>query len=313
MDLDADGSVDADGDAEREQTVDADGDADADGEADDPSNGPSRVGTPAKPAPPKVDGVSTPARAAALAGARPATPGSASRTRQAQTDIQRAQASHAAAAMHIQNLIALRAPVFELGVDATLVDPRALSNVDDASIALSLSALFPDLPVYSDFLLASDPQMDKRIEDSSAWSGRLSHVTKLLESKPLLVSTVQPGRTRTTKGWEPATSVYLDDSKEMVDPREIVPNTSSGECHLLLERTTIDRANLRLSQSSSLAPSPSPRTAPPNLSSSPPRSPTPTFAPPRSTGLPRRTLASSRSSSSTAPTGTSLPRSSTRR
>lgn len=237
MDLDADGSVDADGEAEREQTVDVDGDADADGEADDPSSGPSRVGTPAKPAPPKVDGASTPARAAALAGgARPATPGSAARAGQSQTDVQRAQASHAAAAMHIQNLIALRAPVFELGVDATMVDPRALSNVDDASIALSLSALFPDLPVYSDFLLASDPQMDKRIEDSSAWSGRLSHVTKLLESKPLLVSTVQPGRTRTTRGWEPATSVYLDDSKEMVDAREIVPNTSSGDVPLLFER-----------------------------------------------------------------------------
>ena len=230
MDVDADGSVEADGEAGREQTVDADGDGEADAEAEGDVAAAAAAAvkaggsTPAKAAPVKSDGAATPARAAALAGPsgtpRPGTPGSRGAP---------SAASHAAAAMHIQNLIALRAPVFELGVESTLVDPRALSNVDDASIALSLSALFPDLPLYSDFLLASDPQMDKRIEDSSAWSGRLSHVSKLLESKPLLVSTVQPGRTRTTKGWEPSTSVFLDDSRELVDPREIVPTTTSGE------------------------------------------------------------------------------------
>lgn len=215
---------------EREMTVDADGEVDADGDADGEVEGEVEVTG-------KVDGAATPTKASALAAGggagtpRTGTPrvgGAATGT--PQTEAQRAQATHAAAAMHIQNLIALRAPVFELGVESTLVDPRALSNVDDARIALSLSALFPDLPLYSDFLLASDPQMDKRIEDSSAWAGRLSHVTRLLESKPLLVSTVQPGRTRTVKGWEPATSVLLDDSREMVDAREVVPNTSSGAC-----------------------------------------------------------------------------------
>lgn len=220
MDVDADGSVDAEGDA--------DADADAEGEADDGEA--AKTAADEVPVATDVPAQAGPVAAAAAqavgqTGSRPGTP-SRGAGAGGQTDATRAQA--AAAAAHIQNLIALRAPVFELGSDATMVDPRALSQVEDDSIALSLSALFPDLPLYSDFLLASDPAMEKRIEDSSAWAGRISHVTKLLESKPLLLSTVQPSKTKTTQGWDPATAAFLDDSKDQADVKETpTPQTAS--------------------------------------------------------------------------------------
>lgn len=219
VDVDADGSVDGD--------ADADEDADAEGEEDVPVASTSKA-TGQDAMLTSTTAASAPLGAVSADGppeSRSETPNKANTAQS--VDAKRIQAS-AAAAAHIQNLIALRAPVFELGPEATVVDPRALSNVEDDTIALNLSALFPDLPLYSDTLSASDPSMEKRIEDSSAWAGRLSHVTRLLETKPLLVSTVQPSKTRTTAGWDPATAVMLDESKEVVDiTKDTAPHTAS--------------------------------------------------------------------------------------
>lgn len=175
--------------------VDADGDADADGEADDASVA-------------GASGLATPLRVKAEAGAEGSVP------RPLATGFTDAQRAHAAS-LQIQRAIALRAPLFELGRDATFIDPRAFSNADDV-LSNSLSDLFPELPLYSD----ADP-LDKRFEESSAGAGRLTNVTRLLGAKPLLVSTLQPSRVRTRNGWDPSIGSLVDDTKEVVEQREI--------------------------------------------------------------------------------------------
>ncbi|KAK4054821.1 RNA polymerase II transcription elongation factor SpEAF [Microbotryomycetes sp. JL201] len=211
MDVDADGSEDADGDID-----DSRGEADvsvegAEGEtAADSSSSAVAKPTEGSASQPETTSNTRPGSPSTKTGA--ATP---------------AEVQKQSTAAHVQNLIALRAPVFELGPETTIVDPQALSDVDDPSLSASLSAMFPDLPLYSDFLLASDPATEKRIEDSSAWAGRLTHVTKLLETKPLLVSTIQPGRMRKQAAWDPSTAHFLEDQRDPADQRDSVPHTNS--------------------------------------------------------------------------------------
>ncbi|KAM0793146.1 hypothetical protein ACM66B_000622 [Microbotryomycetes sp. NB124-2] len=211
MDIDADGSEDADGENEAKGDAGPPGDT-ADGEA--PAD--SSLTTTAK----ATEGVAS--QSGTSTNTRPGTPSTKQGGAATPADSQK-QSS----AAHVQNLIALRAPVFALGPETTIVDPQALSDVDDPSLSASLSAMFPDLPLYSDFLLASDPSTEKRIEDSSAWAGRLTHVTKWLETKPLLVSTIQPGRMRKRGTWDSSTAHFLEDQKDLADQRETVPHTNS--------------------------------------------------------------------------------------
>lgn len=220
MDVDADGEVDAEGD-EREATVDADADgevdaedadADADGEADDATVVKTEPDT-APEIPPSV-----PAPLAVGAGAV--------------TEAQRAALNQQANAVRLQNLVTYRAPVFSFGHDVTVIDPRQLaasSGVEiDPTISGSLVSLFPEIPLYTkEFNI--DPQNEKRFEDSSSWGGKLSFVTHLLETKPLLVSTLDPARNRGRDGWDPSIASLLDESPS-TDHRE-VPPTTSGATH----------------------------------------------------------------------------------
>lgn len=149
-----------------------------------------------------------------------------------------AEASRAnAQAQQVSKSMAFRNPVFDMTPVETVIDPLALAAAfdeagtasEDTAVFLQrgLNELFPELPLYSDFIIANDATLARRAEDSSAWSGRLAHVTRLLETKPTLVSTLQPGRTRTSTGWSPALVDALEDSKEPFEGREAVPHTAS--------------------------------------------------------------------------------------
>ncbi|KAI5481530.1 chromatin modification-related protein [Pseudohyphozyma bogoriensis] len=196
MDVDADGEDDAEGEA------------DADGEADDAS---ATLGGSAQPATPAVKPEAT-----------PTTPGTARLPPNA-SDAQRSHAN----ALHIQHLINLRAPVFELGPGATLVDNNTLPSSDDPA-SQPLVNLFPDLPLYSDFLTGIDPALDRRFDEASGWAGRLNHISHWLDAKPLLVSTIQPGRTKTKDGWDASAPAFLDDTREGQHELRDVPPTSSS-------------------------------------------------------------------------------------
>jgi len=257
------------GKAATEADADAEGEASADaaGEADESTPAPSTVAPTATasanttPAPGVVPVASAPQGRGKAGGSMgnestPVPPtGAVSRQQAAQLEAQRAHAQ----AQHVQKLIFFRNPIFDAGIDETVVDPLVLAALrdaitpspgssssstaaapastttdrkplpaDDPFLSYTFAALFPDLPLYSDFVVANDPALDRRVEESSAWSGRLTHVTRLLESKPLLVSTLEPGRTRTTRGWRPSTAADIEDVKDPLDGRETVPPTASA-------------------------------------------------------------------------------------
>ncbi|GAA5831804.1 hypothetical protein JCM11251_003891 [Rhodosporidiobolus azoricus] len=247
-----------------EEDADAEGEEDADGEEDDSTPATAGEGaavftsTSATPAPSTASvPVANAPRGAGKAGGstgNEATPGPPAGTlSRAQAAALEAQRAHAEARQTF-NIISFRNPIFDLSSEETIVDPLTLAALREASLAAAaavtdgdrkspsssppaaddsllshtFATLFPDLPAFSDFVVAQDPSLDRRIEDSSAWAGRLAHVTRLLESKPLLVSTLQPGRTRTKQGWTPGTAAALEDIRDPVDPRETVPATASA-------------------------------------------------------------------------------------
>lgn len=204
MDLDADGEVDAEGDAEKGRE------------------------SAAKPTTSTSTSNSTPAPEG-----RPIMSGPSSSTTPVSHAAAQSEAQRAARAtlLQIQTIMALRAPIFELPVSATIVDPASLYNLTTSlSEPLSLGALFPDLPIYSDFQLATDFPSDKRIEESSAWAGRLSNVSRHFDSRLLLVSTVVPSRTRGRDGgWDPMAKNWLDETKEAVPEHQDQPVSRSSE------------------------------------------------------------------------------------
>ena len=121
------------------------------------------------------------------------------------------------------SLALLRAPIFELDARATIIDAAALDD-NGAEFALSMDLLFPDLPLYS--IPTPDAAHDKRIEEASAFSGRITNVSKHFDSRPLLVSTLQPSKTRSPAGWNAAMSYNLEDVKEFGDNLELSPVAS---------------------------------------------------------------------------------------
>ncbi|BGP04928.1 Chromatin modification-related protein EAF1 [Rhodotorula toruloides] len=238
---------------EMSEDVDADGEEDADGEADDATPAPAQAtaatssghsttkSTPANPVVPVANAPPGAGKAGGSAGNEatpaPSTSGM-SRSQAQQLAAERADAQ----ARHVQNLITFRRPIFDAPHDDTVVDPLFLAALQEAAVeaaslpldenpflAYDFTNLFPDLPLYSDFTVASDPSLDRRVEDSSAWAGRLAHVTRLLESKPLLVGTLEPSKTRIDKEhWAPGTGTFIEDIKEPIDPRETAPTSASA-------------------------------------------------------------------------------------
>lgn len=124
-----------------------------------------------------------------------------------------------------QLLATLRAPIFSTSVTTTIVSPAELLEsldpeaaaallgieVGDLSNAadllepgsLSFSKMFPELPLYGGVSLPdANSKSDRRWDEGSLnQPPRLTHVTKLLDSRPLLVSTLEPSKNRAHGRW----------------------------------------------------------------------------------------------------------------
>ena len=136
------------------------------------------------------------------------------------------------------SLTALRAPIFDLGAQESIIDVSTLDYQDDGQLPLTMEILFPELPIYS--IIPPDAAHDKRIEEASAFSGRISNVSKHFDSRPLLVSTLQPAKTRSTAGWNATMSYNLEDVKEIGDAHELLPVTSSKSYRILVPSHSTD-------------------------------------------------------------------------
>lgn len=150
-----------------------------------------------------------------------------------------------------QLLATLRAPIFSTNVTTTVVSPSALLEsldpeaaaallgieVGDLSNAaellepgtLSFSKMFPELPLYGG-VSVPDPssKSDRRWDEGSLnQPPRLTHVTKLLDSRPLLVSTLEPSKNRANGRWLPDSDWVV--AAEQSDPlRGVADGADSG-------------------------------------------------------------------------------------
>ncbi|SPO44566.1 related to Chromatin modification-related protein EAF1 [Moesziomyces antarcticus] len=156
-----------------------------------------------------------------------------------------------AAELPQQLLATLRAPIFSTNVTTTIVSPAALLEsldpeaaaallgieVGDLSTtadllepdALSFSKMFPELPLYGGVSLP-DPssKSDRRWDEGSLnQPPRLTHVTKLLDSRPLLVSTLEPSKNRADGRWLPDSDWIV--AAEQSDPlRGVADGADTG-------------------------------------------------------------------------------------
>lgn len=115
-------------------------------------------------------------------------------------------------------MTAIRAPIFGLDTTATSVSPWALLQNLDPQMSSALTQLdgtldakdldfgrlFPELPQYAPPNATSDEGAapKRRDEGAGASSSRLVHVSRLLDAKPALVSTLDPANHRANGQWQ---------------------------------------------------------------------------------------------------------------
>ncbi|CDS01131.1 hypothetical protein [Sporisorium scitamineum] len=243
-----------------------DDDADADADDVEAATAALVSGEPAKPPKVEVvrEPLAQPERMPALAAAPEPTTSSTTSANPAPKETQAAdnKLAHAlrsepkdaestlTAELPPQLLATLRAPIFSTSVTTTVVSPAALLEsldpeaaaallgieVSDLSNAadllspdsLSFSKMFPELPLYAGVSVPdSNSKSDRRWDEGSLnQPPRLTHVTKLLDSRPLLVSTLEPSKNRANGRWLPDSDWIV--AAEQSDPQRGVTDGSDA-------------------------------------------------------------------------------------
>jgi chromatin modification-related protein VID21 len=196
-------------------------DVDAEGEADGGTG--REVKQEPDPAKPLVSVSATPAPASESAPPPPApsAPAAGGDAIQRQpTTPATAEAPSQQSLGSFQNLVAVREPIFALPTTEFYVDPTTFASVADATDPHLFHTYLPDLPLYEAPAVPSETKADKRFDESTPHHSRLSHQTRLLDSKPILLSTLQPGRKRTRDGgWRDMSDITGDDPREWAETR----------------------------------------------------------------------------------------------
>lgn len=133
----------------------------------------------------------------------------------------------------------LRAPIFSMDVSSTLVSPTSLLQSFDAEAAAdllgmdmkdlqalldssatwSISALFPELPKFEPPAAPDRGKLDKRWDDGSLNQlPRLTQISRMLDAKPVLVSTLEPAKNRAHGRWKDDSDWVL--AAKLADPHQ---------------------------------------------------------------------------------------------
>ena len=125
-----------------------------------------------------------------------------------------------------EQLIHLRSPLLHLPDTATTVSLSQLPldkvlgpDASERTNTELIGGLLPDIPFYemSSVPPAGDPsRIDRRFDESSAHYNRITHVSKWFDSKPFLVSTLNPAKKlKLDNTWGDLADIGVGD-----DPRE---------------------------------------------------------------------------------------------
>lgn len=145
---------------------------------------------------------------------------------------------------------AVRAPIFSMDATATSVSPWTLLHSLDPDTAstllqidggsdgemlksldpmqLDFARLFPELPQYAPPTLPEETRggTDRRRVEGAAQS-RLAHVTRLMDTRPVLVSTLEPALNRSRGQWD--TALDAPDIPEHMQPASLLFARRAGK------------------------------------------------------------------------------------
>lgn len=147
-----------------------------------------------------------------------------------------------------QRLKALRAPLLDkVNLSSTVIDLKHLSLVDPVfdnqekgSTGLltydpvKLPDLFPDLVTFGPFMSRDDSKgkPDKRVDETTNL-GKVTYTSRLMDIKPVLLSTLQPGEKRRHGEWVDLGEFYpAEDSNTELKPTEFYMPSPPGQLPL---------------------------------------------------------------------------------
>lgn len=133
--------------------------------------------------------------------------------------------------------MAARKPILHLSLTAGTVDlsdlPRLDASFDSPSESdphrpLSLADLFPDLAVYAGPAPSEEDKANRRLDEGHTSGRRIAHTSRLMDVRPVLVSSIQPAKNATDGIWELHDGLWYEDPRGSTDVQsETVMSTSS--------------------------------------------------------------------------------------
>lgn len=111
----------------------------------------------------------------------------------------------------------LRKPILDvdrttLGVDIAAVLEQAAVQDDTVELPASLGLvdIFPDLAVFGPPWAPVEGKFEKRLDEAGA-GGRMAHVSRLFDVRPIMLSSLNPSRNRAADGrWVDAVGPMYD-------------------------------------------------------------------------------------------------------
>jgi hypothetical protein len=126
----------------------------------------------------------------------------------------------------------IRKPILDVDRTTLGVDIKTIlesSNDDDVDIPdnVGLDDIFPDLAVFGPLTVPAAGKVEKRLDESS---GRLAHVSRLFDIRPIMLTSLNPSRNRAPDGrWMDANGPLYDLEDDLNEPSRDEMQNSSGK------------------------------------------------------------------------------------
>jgi chromatin modification-related protein VID21 len=133
----------------------------------------------------------------------------------------------------------LRKPILgidrtSLGVDvaAVLQEATALDDTIDIPAGVGLVDIFPDLAVFGPPAVPTEGKFEKRLDEAGA-GGRMAHVSRLFDLRPVMLTALSPSRNRAPDGrWADAVGPMYDVEEDLNDSSFDDMQNSMGESNV---------------------------------------------------------------------------------
>jgi hypothetical protein len=108
--------------------------------------------------------------------------------------------------------------------------------------SLVLSDLFGDIALYTMPIPLSESQIlsgrvDRRIDDATTSGGKLAHTSRLLDIRPVLVSTLQPSKRKRADDWEDLSDLWgVEETRDLMDLKTDPVPSGTGQFFFLASR-----------------------------------------------------------------------------